>query len=156
MSKCSRPERVEYRLEAGQVGASEAVGVTGRAGLASFSEFLGQVGVAQVLSERVRLPMQERRTGFTGTQKSLALLVALAAGSRSARDSDFTVGPDPVTLQVLGLPRWPHSSQLTRHLRACRIQHLGALRAAFEDVLSAQSAVRRRLCAAGCGGASGL
>ena len=81
LGQCSRSERVEYRLEAGQVGAGEPVGVTGRAGLAGFVEFLGQVGVAQVLSERVRLPVPERRTGLTGTQKSLALLVALAAGS---------------------------------------------------------------------------
>ena len=44
------------------------------------------------------------------------MLVALAAGRRSARDSDFTVGPDPIDRvgpDLLGLPRWPHSSQLT-------------------------------------------
>jgi hypothetical protein len=67
VGKCSWPVWVEYRLDAGQVGTSESVGATGRAGLAGFVEFLGQVGVPQVLSERVRLPVQERRTGFTGT-----------------------------------------------------------------------------------------
>ena len=147
MSQCSRPEpeRVVYRLEEGGQGEGEPVGTSGRAGLAAFVEFVRQAGVERVLTERVRLPVQERQSGFTGTQKSLALLTALAAGSRSARDSDFTVRPDPVVPALLGLPRWPHSSQLTRHLRAFRPQHVTALRRASEDLLSAHSTVRRRL-----------
>jgi hypothetical protein len=50
-----------------------------------------------------------------------------------------------VAAPVLGLPRWPHSSQLTRHLRAFGAQHVAALRAAVEDLTASHSAARRRL-----------
>ena len=53
--------------------------------------------------------------------------------------------PDPVAATLLGLPRWPHSSQLTRQLRAFGGQHVAALQQAFEDLLAEQSTVRRRL-----------
>ena len=53
--------------------------------------------------------------------------------------------PDPAAVAALDLPRWPHSSQLTRHLGAFRGQQVAALRAAFEDLLAQHSAVRRRL-----------
>jgi hypothetical protein len=89
--------------------------------------------------------VQERRGGFTVIQKSLALVAALAAGCRSARDSDFTLAPDPVAAAALGLPRWPHSSQLTRHLRAFHPQHVQALRRAVDDLVASHSTVRRRL-----------
>jgi hypothetical protein len=55
------------------------------------------------------------------------------------------LGPDPVAAPVLGLPRWPHSSQLTRHLRAFGAQQVAALRAAVEDLTASHSAARRRL-----------
>jgi hypothetical protein len=45
----------------------------------------------------------------------------------------------------VGVPRWPHSSQLTRHLRAFRGQHMAALREPFEDLVMEQSTVRQRL-----------
>jgi hypothetical protein len=69
------------------------VGSTARAGLVSFLGFVQRAGVARALAAAVRLPVQERRTGFTPVPKSLALLAALAAGCRSARDSDFTLAP---------------------------------------------------------------
>ncbi len=145
MMNCSETSRVVYQWDDGSPTAGESVGSSSRAGLARFAEFVRQLGVRQVLAQRVRLPVQERRTGFTAAQKSLARLTALAAGSRSARDSDFTVAPDPVIPPLVGVPRWPHSSQLTRHLRAFRPQHVAALRMAFEEVLGAHSTVRRRL-----------
>ena len=138
-------EPVQYRLdpEAGVEG--QPVGSSSRAGLAAWLQFVRQVGLARVLRERLRLPVQERRTGFTVVQKSLALLASLAAGCGSARDSDFVLKSDAVAASVLGLPRWPHSSQLTRQLRAFGGQHVAALRRAFEDVLVQHSAVRWRL-----------
>src|SRR5207244_8232555 len=109
-------EPVQYRLdpEAGEDG--QPAGSSSRAGLAAFLEFVRQVGLERVLRERVRLPVQERRTGFTVVQKSLALLAALAAGCQSARDGDFVLKPDPLAAAVPVLPRWPHSRQLSRHL----------------------------------------
>src|SRR5207253_2378974 len=104
---------VTYQLDSGPLEAGLPVGSTGRAGLASFLTFVQRSGVVQALTQRVHLPVQERRTGFTQAQKSLALLTALAAGCRSARDSDFLLAADPVAPTVLHLPRWPHSSQLT-------------------------------------------
>jgi len=138
-------EAVTYRMDAAPVVAGEPLGSTARAGLASFLRFVGRVRVGPALAAAVRLPVQERTTGFTVVQKSLALLAALAAGCRSARDGDFTLVADPAAASVLGLPRWPHSSQLTRHLRAFRPQHVAALRGAIEDVVASQSTVRRRL-----------
>jgi len=122
-----------------------AIGTTARAGLAGFLRFVRRVGVARALAEAVRLPVQERQNGFTVVQKSLALLAALAAGCRSARDSDFTLAPDPAVVAAAGLPRWPHSSQLTRHLRAFRPQHVDALRGAVEELTASHAAARRRL-----------
>ena len=69
-------ERVSYRLEPGVGEDGEAVGSSGRAGLAGFLAFVGQAGLERVLRERVRLPLQERRSGFTHEQKSLALVAA--------------------------------------------------------------------------------
>jgi hypothetical protein len=136
---------VRYRLDPGPAAEGTPLGTSARAGLAGFLAFARQAGAERALRERVRLPVQERRTGFTHVQKSLALLAALAAGCRRARDSDFLLQPDPAAAAVLGLPRWPHSSQLTRHLAAFCPQHVRALRAAFEEVTAARSLARRRL-----------
>jgi hypothetical protein len=136
---------VGYQLDLGTSGDEQAVGTSGRAGLASFLGFVRRLGVAEALAARVRLPIQERRTGFTGVQKSLALVAALAAGCRSARDGDFVLGGDPAAIAAAGLPRWPHSSQLTRLLRAFRPQHVQALRQVVEAVTAEHSTVRRRL-----------
>ncbi len=138
-------EPVQYRLdpEAGEDG--QPAGSSSRAGLAAFLGFVRQVGLERVLRERLRLPVQERRTGLTVVQKSLALLAAVAAGCQSARDGDFVLKPDPLAAEVLDLPRWPHSSQLTRLLRSFGGQHVAALRHAFEDLLAEHSTVRRRL-----------
>jgi len=140
--------QVTYQLEFTPprgAGAAGPLGVTARAGLAAFLSFVRRAGVAPVLATRVRLPVQQRPSGFTVVQKSLALLAALAAGCRSARDGDFVLGADPVAPRLLGLPRWPHSSQLTRHLRAFGAQHVAALRAAVEDLTASHSGARRRL-----------
>ncbi|HSD60231.1 MAG TPA: transposase [Burkholderiales bacterium] len=138
-------EAVSYQLDLGTPIDGQAVGTSAHAGLASFLRFVQRAGVESVLHQAVRLPVQERRTGFTQAQKSLALLAALAAVARSARDSDFTLAADPVAVRVLGLPRWPHSSQLTRHLKAFRPQHVHALRRAVEDLTASQATTRRRL-----------
>jgi DDE family transposase len=138
-------ETVSYQLDPGAGAAGVPVGSSARAGLASFLRFVQRAGVERALADAVRLPVQERKNGFTAVQKSLALLAALAAGCRSARDSDFTLASDPAAIRVLGLPRWPHSSQLTRHLRAFRPQHVQALRVAVEDLVAGHSAARRRL-----------
>jgi hypothetical protein len=138
-------DAVTYQLEPGPGTEGAAVGSTARAGLASFLGFVQRAGVERALAAAVHLPVQERRNGFTQVQKSLALLAALAAGCRSARDSDFTLGPDRAAVAVLGVPRWPHSSQLTRHLHAFHSQHVQALRRATEDLVATHSAARRRL-----------
>lgn len=134
-----------YRLDPDPTAEGLPLGTSARAGLASFLSFVRQAGVERTLRERVRLPVQERRTGFTHAQKSMALLAALAAGCRRARDSDFVLTPDPVAATAAGLPRWPHSSQLTRHLAAFAPQHVAALRTAFEEVTATQAQTRRRL-----------
>jgi hypothetical protein len=135
---------VGYGLDGGPA-AGEAVGSTGRAGLASFLAFCERTGVWDALGARVRLPVQERRTGFTQRQKHQALVAALAAGCRRARDGDFVLKPDPAARAALGLARWPHSSQLTRHLRAFRAPQVAGLRAAVEEVTATHAAARRRL-----------
>jgi hypothetical protein len=134
-----------YRLDPGPAAPGVPVGSSARAGLASFLHFVDRTGTWNTLQARVRLPVQERRTGFTHLQKSQALVAALAAGCRRARDSDFTLAPDPVAAAALGLPRWPHSSQLTRHLRAFRPQHVAALRRALTELLAQHAAARQRL-----------
>src|SRR5690349_17503149 len=121
-------EPVQYRLDPDAGVEGQPAGSSSRAGLAGWQRFVRQVGLERVLRERLRLPVQERRTGFTVVQKSLALLACLAAGCGSARESDFVLKPDAVAASVLGLPRWPHSSQLTRQLRAFGGQHVSALR----------------------------
>ena len=136
---------VQYRLDADAGVEGEPAGSSSRAGLAAFLGFVRQLGLERVLHERVRLPVQERRSGFSVVQKSLVLLAALAAGCHSARDGDFVLKPDPLAAEVLDLPRWPHSSQLTRLLRAFGGQHVAALRQAFEELLAEQSTVRQRL-----------
>jgi len=136
---------VTYRLDPGSRSEGEPLGSSARAGLAAFLGFVRHAGVARALRERVRLPVQERRTGFTLVQKSLVLLAALAAGCRRARDSDFVLAPDPAARAALGLPRWPHSCQLTRHLGAFAAQHVAALRTAFEEVVATHATARRRL-----------
>jgi hypothetical protein len=123
----------------------QSAGSSSRAGLAAVLGFVRQVGLERVLRERLRLPVQERRTGFTVVHKSLALVAALAAGCQSAREGDFVLKPDPLAASVLGLPRWPHSSQLTRLLRVFGGQHVAVLRQASEELLMEQSAVRQRL-----------
>ena len=137
---------LEYRLEgAPPAEDSVSVGTTTRAGLPSFLSYVQRSGAWDALAHHVRLPVQERRTGFTHVQKSQALVIALAAGCRHTRDSDFVLGPDPLAAALLRLPRWPHSSALTRHLRAFRPQHVAALRAAVEAVLAQHSQARWRL-----------
>jgi hypothetical protein len=136
---------VAYRLDEGPGAAGEAVGSTGRAGLASFLAFCDRAAVWDALGARVRLPVQERRTGFTQLQKHQAVVTALAAGCRRARDGDFVLKPDPVAAEALGLARWPHASQLTRHLRAFGPAQVAALRAACEEATATHAAARRRL-----------
>jgi Transposase DDE domain group 1 len=89
--------------------------------------------------------VQERRTGFARLQKTQALVGALVAGCRRARDSDFVLKPDPAAAAALGLDRWPDASRLTQHLRAFRPQHVAQLRAAVEEVTAARAAARGRL-----------
>ena len=136
---------VEYELDSGTTGDGQAAGTSARAGLASFLSFVRRLGVPAALAGGVRLPMQERRSGFTVMQKCLALLAALAAGCRSARDGDFVLASDTATIEAAGLPRWPHSSQVTRLLRAFRPQHVQALRRVVEEVTAEHSTTRRRL-----------
>ena len=136
---------VDYQLDGGASDVGQPVGSSARAGLASFLDFVRRLGVAEALATRVRLPIQERRSGFTLVQKSLALVAALAAGCRSARDGDFVLAGDPAAITAAGLPRWPHSSQLTRLLRAFRPQHVQALRGVVEEITATHSTVRRRL-----------
>jgi Transposase DDE domain group 1 len=136
---------VEYQLDGGLPDAGRPVGSSARGGLASFLSFVRRLGVGETLAARVHLPIQERRSGFTVVQKSLALVAALAAGCRSARDSDFVLTGDAATTRAAGLPRWPHSSQLTRLLRAFRPQHVQALRGVVEELTAQHSTTRRRL-----------
>ena len=136
---------VEYRLDGEASGEGQPIGSSGRAGLTSFLSFVRRLGVPAALAGGVRLPIQERRSGFTVAQKSLALVAALAAGCRSARDGDFVLVGDRAAITAAGLPRWPHSSQLTRLLRAFCPQHVEALRGAVEAVTAQHSTVRRRL-----------
>jgi hypothetical protein len=136
---------VVYELDVGTSGGGQAVGTSGRAGLASFVSFVRGLGVPAALAGGVHPRMQERRGGFTVVQKSLALVAALAAGCRSARDSDFVLAGDRAAIEAAGLPRWPHSSQLTRLLQAFRPQHVEALRGVVEEVTAQHSTVRRRL-----------
>jgi hypothetical protein len=138
---------VLYRLDADPDPAADGVpvGSSAHAGLASFLDFAQRLDVWRPVAEHLRLPVQERKSGFTQLQKSQALVTALAAGCRHSRDSDFTLTPDPVVAGALGLPRWPHSSQLTRHLRAFRPQHVRALRRAVTEVTATHAAARRRL-----------
>jgi len=137
--------RIVYRLDPDPTAEGEPVGSSARAGLPSFLSYVAHLGVWRTLKEHLRLPVQERRTGFTHLQKSQVLVAALAAGCRQSRDSDFMLTPDPAAVAALDLPRWPHSSQLTRHLRAFRSQHVAALRRAATEITARQSAVRRRL-----------
>ena len=140
-----RDAPILYRLDPDPTAEGEPVGSSAHAGLPSFLAFVEQLGVWHCLREHVRLPVQERRTGFTQLQKSQALVAALAAGCAHSRDSDFTLSPDPAAVAALRLPRWPHSSQLTRHLRAFRPQHVTALRRTVTEITARQSAARRRL-----------
>ena len=136
---------VIYRLEADPAAVGEPLGSSARAGLASFLDFVERLGAWRPLQEQLRLPVQERRSGFTHLQKSQALVAALAAGCRQSRDSDFTLAPDPTAAATLRLPRWPHSSQLTRHLRAFHPQHVAALRRAVAEVTARHAVAQRRL-----------
>lgn len=136
---------IVYRLDPDPTADGEPVGSSAHAGLPSFLSYAAHLGVWRTVKEHLRLPVQERRTGFTHLQKSQVLIAALAAGCRQSRDSDFTLTPDPAAATALHLPRWPHSSQLTRHLRAFRPQHVAALRRATTEITARQSAVRRRL-----------
>src|SRR5919109_2949813 len=96
-------EQVRYGLEPGSGEGGEPVGSSSRAGLAGFLTFVDQVGLRGVLRERLRVPVQERRSGFTHAQKSLALVAALAAGCRSARDGDFVLKPEPLAAAGVGV-----------------------------------------------------
>jgi hypothetical protein len=86
--------------------------------LPSLLAFAAEAGVWRPVAEHLRLPIQERRTGFTHVQKCQVLVAAVAAGCRPTRDSDFTLTPDPAAAAAPGLPRWPQSSQLMRYLGA--------------------------------------
>ena len=137
--------RIVYRLDPDPTAEGEPVGSSAHAGLPSFLSFVEPLGVWRCLQEHLRLPVQERRTGFTQLQKSQVLVAALAAGCQHSRDSDFTLTADPAAAATLGLPRWPHSSQLTRHLRAFHPQHVAALRRAVSTITARYSRVRHRL-----------
>jgi hypothetical protein len=137
--------RIVYRLDPDPTAEGEPAGSSGHAGLPSFLSFVQSLGVWRSVQEQVRLPVQERRSGFTHLQKSQALVAALAAGCQQSRDSDFTLTADPAAVTTLGLPRWPHSSQLTRHLRAFHPQHVAALRRAVTTITARHSRVRHRL-----------
>jgi Transposase DDE domain len=103
-----------------------------------------RLGVVQALAARVHLPSQARRGGFTVVPKRLALVAAVAAGCRSARDGDFVLAGERATIAAAGLPRWPHASQPTRLLRAFRPQHVQALRGVVEEPTAQHSTTRRR------------
>jgi hypothetical protein len=63
-------DAVTYPLEPGPGTAGPAVGSTARAGLARLLGFVQRAGVERALAA-VRLPVQERRTGFTpGSSRS--------------------------------------------------------------------------------------
>src|SRR5437660_12351840 len=88
-------EPVQYRLdpEAGEDG--QPAGSSSRAGLAAFLRFVHQVGLERVLRERVRLPVQERRTGFTVVHTKPGAAGCPGRGCQSAREADFVLKPDP-------------------------------------------------------------
>ena len=67
---------VGYRLDVGAAVEGEPAGSTGRAGLASFLAFAERAGAWRAVAERVRPPVQERRSGFTRLQKSQAVVAA--------------------------------------------------------------------------------
>jgi hypothetical protein len=113
--------------------------------LAGLLALVRQAGVERARRERRRRPVPERRTGFTHAPQSLARLAALAAGCRRARDCDVVLTPDPAAATAAGGPRWPHASQLTRHLAAFGPQHVAARRAACAAVTAPRSLARRRL-----------
>ncbi len=136
---------IVYRLDPDPTADGEPLGSSAHGGLPSFLSYVEQLGIWRTLQAQLRLPVQERRTGFTHLQKSQAVIAALASGCRQSRDSDFRLTPDPIATSALGLPRWPHSSQLTRHLRAFRSQHVGALRRAVSAITAQHAAARRRL-----------
>jgi hypothetical protein len=75
---------VVYRLDAGSAVEGVPVGSTGRAGLAGFLRFAERAGAWRAARERVRLPVQERRGGFTRLQKTQAVVGSLVAGCWSA------------------------------------------------------------------------
>jgi hypothetical protein len=103
---------VTYQLDVDPTPDGTRLGISTHAGPASFLADADRRGVWPTLAARARLPVQERRTGFTQVQKSQVLIAALAAGCRRARDSEFDLVPDPLAATVLGLPRWPHSRPL--------------------------------------------
>src|SRR5919201_6558728 len=98
MLRCLRSP-VQYRLDPDAGVDGEPAGSSSRAGLAAFLRFVRQVGLERVLRERVRLPVQERRTGFSVAQKSLALLATLAVGCHSAREGDFVLKSDQLAAE---------------------------------------------------------
>ena len=103
-----------YRLDGEPAPDGVARGTSTHAGVACFLECAEQGGVWPTLAARGRLPGQERRSDFTHLPTSQALITALAANCRCARDSDCTVAPDPLAGAALGRPRGPHCSHLAR------------------------------------------
>ncbi len=82
---------VTYQLEGTPgAGGGEPLGVSARCGLAAFLGFVRRAGVARALTERLRLPVQQRRGGFTIGQKSLVLLAhAYLEATRLAAEPDL-------------------------------------------------------------------
>lgn len=66
----AEPALVRYAWDGG-TPEGQPLGTTARAGLAHFGRFVRSVGLARVLRERLRLPQQERRSGFTVVQNRL-------------------------------------------------------------------------------------
>jgi hypothetical protein len=135
---------VAYRRGPGSGTEGVPLGSSRRAGLAGFLAFARRPGRARGRRERLRLPLRERRPGFAVARKGRAPRAAPAAGCRAARDNDFVLKPEPLAAEVPGLERWPHSSQLTRLLRAFGGPPAAALRQAFEEPLAQPAGVRRR------------
>ena len=136
--------RIVYRLDPDPTAEGEPIGSSAHGGLPSFLSLVEPLGVWRYLQEHLRRPVQERRTGFTQLQKSQGFVAARAAGCQHSRDSDFTLTAAAAAAATLGLPRWPHSSQLTRHLRAFHPQHVAALRRAVTAITARHCRVRHR------------
>jgi len=78
---------VTYQLDVDPTPDGTRLGISTHAGPASFLADADRRGVWPTLAARARLPVQERRTGFTQVQKSQVLIAA------PPTRSDLTVWP---------------------------------------------------------------